>query len=474
MDAPDALSSVRSRGINRTVGGILGLVIVIALAIAPLTLTIIHSRQSDALVVDLAGRQRMLLERHLKEVLLASERADVRYQRTRSALKDRVQALIHGGTAMIDDHERTVSVPAASTPEIRTKLLEQQRLMEALFAKADAFLGTGGAGAPNSMALDDLLIDNAALLNLSNEIVVLLTAHSEENVRTLVRWELAVVLLVMAVASLGLWRVLRAEQAVKRSQALTLQALQQRDAVKSALLSSVSHELRTPLTAIKTMLFTLRHDEELLPPSVRQEFLTGIDRELTYLNGLVGNLLDMSRLDAGTLTPRREWHVLDELVEGALQRVEMSLPGRELSVSLARELPPLSVDGMQIQQVLVNLLDNAIKFSPPGSTIRLTAALLGDELELRVSNVGEGVPPDELDRIFDRFYRVQSGRSSNSPGTGLGLAICKGIVEAHGGSIHAESVPGRDTTFVVRLPLAASAPPGAPTGTVPAALSRRT
>jgi len=168
----------------------------------------------------------------------------------------------------------------------------------------------------------------------------------------------------------------------------------------------------------------------------------------------------MSRLEAGTLAPRREWHVLDELVEGAIRRVEPLLAGRPLHVLLAPDLPPIPVDGMQFQQVLVNLLDNAIKFSPPESPIRLTAALAGDALEVRVSNTGEGIPPNELDRIFDRFYRVQSGRSSGPPGTGLGLAICKGIVEAHGGSILAQSVPGGETTILFRIPVAASPPPG--------------
>jgi two-component system sensor histidine kinase KdpD len=110
---------------------------------------------------------------------------------------------------------------------------------------------------------------------------------------------------------------------------------------------------------------------------------------------------------------------------------------------------------MQLQQVLVNLLDNAAKFSPPGASIRLTAALADHSLEVRVSNAGEGIPPGELERIFERFYRVQSGRSSGCPGTGLGLAICKGIVEAHGGAIFAQSIPGKETTMVFRIPLAA-------------------
>jgi len=441
--------------------GILGLLIITAVSIVPLTLTVIHSRESDALVINLAGRQRMLLERHMREVLLASQGVDAHYQQARTALKEGVEALIHGGTISVQvARGGTVVVPAAPTDEIRQTLLEQQRLMDLLFTKADAFLLSALTGDQSGAARDELLKDNATLLAIANDVVTLLTKHSENNVETLIRWELLAVLMVLAVATLGTWRFLRAERALKQSQAMTVQALRQRDAVKSSLLSSVSHELRTPLTAIKTMLFSLQHDRESLPPAVRHEFLMGIDRELDYLNRLVSNLLDMSRLEAGTLTLRREWQILDELLEGAIRRVDPLLGSRPLHIQLAQDLPPISVDGMQFQQVLVNLLDNAIKFSSPGSPIRLTAALAGDSLEVRVTNIGEGVPPNELDRIFDRFYRVESGRSSAFPGTGLGLAICKGIVEAHGGSILAQSVPGEETTILFRIPVAASPPGG--------------
>jgi two-component system, OmpR family, sensor histidine kinase KdpD len=268
--------SVRSH-----VAGILGLLIITALAIVPLTLTVIHSRESDALVIDLAGRQRMLLERHMKEVLLASQGVDAPYRQTRAVLKDGVRTLIHGGTPTAHvSRGGTVAVPAAPTDKIRQKLLEQQRLMEVLFTKADTFLLNARTAAQSGTTRDELLRDNAALLTIANDVVTLLTRHSEDNVRALIRWELAVVLLLVAGATLGTWRFLRAEQALKQSQAMTVQALHQRDAVKSSLLSSVSHELRTPLTTIKTMLFSLRHDGTSLPPGVRQEFLTEIDREL--------------------------------------------------------------------------------------------------------------------------------------------------------------------------------------------------
>jgi two-component system sensor histidine kinase KdpD len=462
-----------SRRINWPLAGIVGLLALTALAIVPLTLTVIQSRTSDALVIDLAGRQRMLLERHMKEILLAAQGLEAEYHHTRSLLQARAVMLIEGGaTDDRADQGRIVSVPAALTDEIKLKLTEQQRLMEALFAKSDTWLNSGGIQGPSVAIRDELLADNAALLTLANEIVALFRKQSAANVRSLVKWELLVVLLIMTAGTLGIWRFLRAEQALKRSQALTFQALQQRDAIKSSLLSSISHEIRTPLTAIKTMVFSLQQENPSLPFDIQKEFLSAIDRELNYLNSVVGNLLDMSRLEAGTLVPRREWHVFDELVEGAIRRVEPSLAGHPLEVRHAKDLPPVSADGVQLQQVLVNLLDNAAKFSPPGSPIRLVASLVGDELEVLITNEGEGIPEAELELVFDRFYRVPWVRSLSVPGTGLGLAICKGIIEAHGGSIVARSIPGAETTILFRIPACDPLPTPSPPATAPASLVR--
>jgi two-component system sensor histidine kinase KdpD len=447
------------RSVNWALAGIFGLLLITIISVVPLTLTILHLRQSDALVIDMAGRQRMLLERHMKEILLATDGVDVPYEQTRERLKKRVIALIGGGaTAVHLDQDESMALPAAPNDEIRQKLLDQQRLLDAYFVKADRFLNVPKNAASYGTIRDDVLNDNAVLLEVANDAVAMLTQHSEARIHTLIRWELIVMLLVMAVASVGTWRFLQAENALKRSQALSIQALQQSDAVKSSLLSSVSHELRTPLTAMKTMLFSLQDDGDSQPSPMRKEFFKCIDQELDYLNRLVGNLLDMSRLEAGMLKPRCEWHILDELVEGAIRRVEVLLARRPLHVRLAQALPPIYVDGVQIQQVLVNLLDNAIKFSPSESPIQITASLVTETLEVRVSNAGDGIASDELNRIFDRFYRAQPGRSSGAPGTGLGLAICKGIVEAHGGHIMAQSIPGGETTILFRLPLTTSVP----------------
>jgi two-component system sensor histidine kinase KdpD len=449
------------RATNWTLVGIFGLLIISILAVVPLTITFLQSRESDALLIDMAGRQRMLLERQMKELLLASEGVQSQYEQTRTLLKERLEALLRGGPVIVgrDPPQRAVFLPAP-TAEIREKLLVQQRLFEIFEIKSDQFLQTPANTAEYRAAREDLLEDNAVLLKAANDAVELLTRYSDARSQALIRWETFVVLLIVTVASLLTWRFLEADKALKRSQAMTVEALRQSDEMKSALLSSVSHELRSPLTAIKSMLFGLQDDFGSQSGHVRKEFLRGIDQELDYLNRLVGNLLDMSRLEAGILIPQREWHVLDELVEGAIRCVGASVEGRPLKVEMAHDLPPVYVDGVQIQQVLINLLDNAAKFSIPHTPIRLYAAMVAGTIEVGVSNMGEGIPADQLDRIFDRFYRVRSGRSSTTPGTGLGLAICKGIVDAHGGQVIARSIPGEETTILFRLPLPTEVPSG--------------
>jgi two-component system sensor histidine kinase KdpD len=447
MHVTTALRSSKAQHHNWSIAGILGLLIITALASIPLTLTVLHYREADALVIDMAGRQRMLLERYMKELLLAAQGAGVRHQDTRSLLEQRLRVLIDGG-ATSTQVDGAVSLPAAPTEEIRSKLLEQGRLLSELTDLAEAFLATQ-SNATRETIRKKLLEDNTALLTTANDAVTLLTQHSEARIQRLIRWEVVVVFLVVTLAVLGTWRFLKAEQALKVSQAKTLDALRQSDAVKSSLLSSVSHELRTPLTAIKSMLFSLHVDGPHSRASA--EVLTSIEEQVDYLNRLVGNLLDMSRLEAGTLQPHREWNVLEDLVEGALRRLDVLIKDRPVDIQLAPNLPPISVDAVQIQQVLVNLMENAVKFSSPGSPIRLAASVSEQDLEMSVTNTGQEIPPDEVEKIFERFYRLTSTRSSRLPGTGLGLAICKSIIEAHGGRISARS-SGGETTFLFRLP----------------------
>ncbi|BFU97082.1 MAG: putative Histidine kinase [Nitrospira sp.] len=441
-----------ARPANWTVAGIFGLLIITLLAFVPLTMTFLQSLDSDALLVDLAGRQRMLLERQMKELLLSAQGVPSTYDQTRRTLGERLDTLLNGGTMIVHRDRQPVTLTGPPSVEIRERLLEQHRLLESFEAKADRFLKTHTTSPEWAIAQQELLADNAILLDTANATVELLTRYSEARSRTLIQWEIWTVLLVVTVASLLIWRFLEAERALKRSENKIVEALRQSDAMKSALLSSVSHELRTPLTAIKSMLFSLHDDPGTQSSPVRQEFLRSMDKQLDHLNRFVGNLLDMSGLEAGSLAPRREWHVLDELAEGAIRVAGSFLEDRVLQVELASDIPPVYVDGVQIQQVLINLLENAVKFSAPSSSVRLAAAVAGDAIEVSISNTGGGIPADELPRIFERFYRAHSARSAGIPGTGLGLAICKAIVEAHGGRIVATSESDKRTTIAFTLP----------------------
>lgn len=439
----------KTRTYTWPIAAILGLLIITALASIPLTLTVLHHRESDALVIDIAGRQRMLLERYMKELLLAGQGVTAHHEDTGTLLEERLRVLIDGGSINTQlERGGIVSVPAAPTTEIRSKLVEQQRLLAAFTSRAEVFLAAQPI-ATRERIRDELLEDNIVLLATANDSVALLAQHSRSRIQELIRWQIAVVLAVLALAILGIWRFFKSEQALQTSQARTLDALRQRDAVKTSLLSSVSHELRTPLTSIKSMLFTLRQDDSL--SRVSAEGLTSIEEQVDYLNRLVGNLLDMSRLEAGTLEPHREWNVLEDLVEGAIRRLDVFIKDRPIVIDLAPDLPPISVDAVQIQQVLINLLENAVKFSPSGSRILIGASIKERELEMSVTNTGPEIPQNEVENIFERFYRLESGQSPRPPGTGLGLAICKGIIEAHGGRISARS-SGGETIFVFWLP----------------------
>ena len=229
--------------------------------------------------------------------------------------------------------------------------------------------------------------------------------------------------------------------------------LKESDRLKSALLSSVSHDLRTPLTAIKTSVANLMAPEVRWTDAARQEFLGAIDRETDRLTRLVTNLLDLSRIEAGALRLDRDWNDLDELLRNAVDRVEQAAPDRPMRLRIDEPLPLLRFDYVQIDRVLANLLDNAVKYSPPRSPIELTAQVAADQIRIGVRDRGEGIPAAERQRVFDPFYRAER-RQSSAGGSGLGLAICRGIVDAHGGTIWVEGDAGTLVGFTLpREPL---------------------
>lgn len=236
-----------------------------------------------------------------------------------------------------------------------------------------------------------------------------------------------------------------------------VQALQETDRLKSALLSAVSHDLRTPLASIKASVSSLLQRDVSWDEQTRREFLTAIDEETDRLTTLVSNLLDLSRIEGGALRPEKEWYDVGELLETVVGRLERSVDDHRLLLAVERDTGEAPLDYVQISQVLTNLVENAAKFAPEGTDIRVTARRRAGEVEIRVSDQGPGIPVEERQRVFDKFYRI-ARTGPVAPGSGLGLAISKGFVEAHGGSIHVEDADGGGAQFVIRLPAPVSPP----------------
>ncbi len=233
------------------------------------------------------------------------------------------------------------------------------------------------------------------------------------------------------------------------------QVLAETERMRNAILSSVSHDLRTPLATVTGAASTLLEGRDRLDAAARQDLAKAIYGEAAHLDRLVKNLLDMTRLEAGAVQPKKEWHPIEEIVGAALTRLEGRLQGHPVRTQFPPDLPLVRLDGVLIEQVLVNLLENALKYAPPDGPIELSAARTDDTVTVEVADRGPGLQPGDEQRIFDKFYR---GSQARKGGVGLGLTICRGIVEAHGGRIWAENRPDGGAIFRFTLPLDATQP----------------
>jgi K+-sensing histidine kinase KdpD len=232
-------------------------------------------------------------------------------------------------------------------------------------------------------------------------------------------------------------------------------AAQRAVGVRDEILAATSHELRTPLGHIKGFVSTLRQPDVEWDEATRRDFLAETEREADRLARLVDDLLDMSRIESGGLDRSQRARVRPwALVAGALARVGDLAAAHRLEVAVPDDLPPVLADAAQLELVLKNLLENAAKYSSPGTRIRVSGARAGGEVRLAVEDEGLGIPPEHLERVFERFFRVTGAGLPAQPGTGLGLAISRGIVRAHGGRVWAENRPEGGARFVVALPAA--------------------
>ncbi|MGE3807071.1 MAG: DUF4118 domain-containing protein [Gemmataceae bacterium] len=227
--------------------------------------------------------------------------------------------------------------------------------------------------------------------------------------------------------------------------------------MRSSLLSSVSHDLRTPLAAIAGASSSLLEGQS--SSDTQHELLQSIIDEARRLSRLVDNLLDMTRLDTGgALALDRQWHVLEEILGLARTRLRRELAQHQILIDVPLELPLLSVDGSLMEQLFVNLLENASRYTPPASLIEIKAQRVGKLIEIRVCDNGPGLPVGSEEKVFDKFYRGGTNTVDGRRGVGLGLAICRAIVQAHGGRIRARNRPQGGCEFIIELPCAEEAP----------------
>jgi two-component system sensor histidine kinase KdpD len=237
-------------------------------------------------------------------------------------------------------------------------------------------------------------------------------------------------------------------------QAASVEVTRRSEALKSALLDSVSHDLRTPLASIRAAAGSLMDDEMTWTPDEQREAAEMIDREADRLNGLVTNLLDMSRIEAGELVPHPAPFSLDDLVRGCVARRRLQLDPRTVVVDLDPTLPPVLVDGLFAEQVMGNILDNVARHTPADATVRIRDGRppAPGMVRLVVGDDGPGVPPETLERLFDKFYRVRQVADGARGGTGVGLSVARGLVEVMGGRVTARAAEPHGLEIVVDLP----------------------
>src|SRR5579884_2009383 len=240
------------------------------------------------------------------------------------------------------------------------------------------------------------------------------------------------------------------ERAVLANEGQQAQVMIESERMRNALLSAVSHDLRTPLAAIAGAVSSLFEGKVDFDPQTRKQLIQSIHDEVMWMDRLVNNLLYMTRLEAGVIQIHKEPLPLEEVVGAALVRLEKKLGDRSVAAQVPTDAPLVPMDGVLIEEVLINLLENATKYTPSGSPIEIGAEFGEETVTISVADRGPGIPEGEEQRIFDKFYRTGPKRTR---GVGLGLAICRGIVEAHGGRIWVENRPGGGAVFRFTLPI---------------------
>lgn len=253
------------------------------------------------------------------------------------------------------------------------------------------------------------------------------------------------VMLAVALLISGMTSRIRLQEAA----AAEREARVETESMRTSLLSAVSHDLRTPLASITGAAATLRRHWDRLDETTRDDLLKSVTDESDRLNRLLNNLLEVTRLEGGVRL-RKDWFPLEEIVGAALHHMERQIAGRKISADIPADLPMVAIDDVLMEQVFINLFENAVKYTPEASPVEVSARSRQSIVEVEVLDRGPGFAPGSENRVFDKFFR---GRSSEVRGAGLGLAICRAIIEAHGGSICAENRKDGGAIIRFQIPL---------------------
>jgi two-component system sensor histidine kinase KdpD len=246
------------------------------------------------------------------------------------------------------------------------------------------------------------------------------------------------------------------ERAMLAQEAERAQVSAETERTRSTLLSSVSHDLRTPLAAVTGAATSLLDAGGTLGEAARRDLLETIRDEADHLNRIVANLLEITRLESGPVALRKEWYPLEDLIDAVAARIEPRLRGREVTLNLPDAILQVPLEATLVEQVLINLLENALKYTPAGSPLEISARAANGDVLVEVADRGPGIPPGEEERIFHRYYRAAA--TGAIAGSGLGLAVCRAAVEAHGGRIWATNREGGGAVFRFTLPIEGEPP----------------
>lgn len=327
-------------------------------------------------------------------------------------------------------------VSIASTPDVENSIYSDQNLIDVVFKTGETkFISIYGEDKSNK--IEKLIF---APLKIGAKSIGVISLTSQKLERGAIE----------AIAGLV---ALAVERAKFLQEVSNTEALRESNKIKSAILASVSHNLRTPLTAIRTSIDSLLRKDFALDKDALHEFHLIISEEAHRLSKIVDNLLEMARIEAKELSPKKEWSSVSELIANTLDRCSSALNSHKVILEMDEHFPSVKIDSPLLAEALTSLLENAAKYSPQNSKIKISAFVKNSELFISVEDQGLGILEEELEKIFDKFYRSKGEHTKRIRGTGMGLAIARGIIEIHNGKIWAENLLAGGTAFKFSIPV---------------------